>query len=145
MRTPSPPYCRLDLAPPLADRFVLGWLPRLRPGISPQTLQIPPHGGHPVLRLSCDRRKCRFFPLAVSTVSSFVPAYGSPCLLPRPARHYPRFWIWHPSSECQRDFNPPDQCAAQRTICPLLTSATRSGCLTASSVPSSGRDADLPR
>jgi len=28
---------------------------RLRPGISPQTLQIPPHGGHPVLRLSCNR------------------------------------------------------------------------------------------
>ena len=28
---------------------------RLRPGISPQTLQIPPHGGHPVLRLSRDR------------------------------------------------------------------------------------------
>src|SRR6516225_5894404 len=24
MRTPSPPYCGLDLAPPLADRFVLG-------------------------------------------------------------------------------------------------------------------------
>jgi hypothetical protein len=22
MRTPSPPYCRLDLAPPLADRFI---------------------------------------------------------------------------------------------------------------------------
>ncbi len=26
--------------------------PRLRPGTSPQTLQIPPRGGHPVLRLS---------------------------------------------------------------------------------------------
>jgi hypothetical protein len=23
MRTPSPPYCRLDLAPPLADRFIV--------------------------------------------------------------------------------------------------------------------------
>ena len=46
---------------------------RLRPGISPQTLQIPPHGGHPVLRLSYDKRKCRFFPLAVSSVSGFVP------------------------------------------------------------------------
>ena len=25
MRTPSPQYCRLDLAPPLADRFILGF------------------------------------------------------------------------------------------------------------------------
>ena len=23
MRTPSPPYCRLDLVPPLADRFII--------------------------------------------------------------------------------------------------------------------------
>ena len=34
----------------------------------------------------------------------------------RLARHYPRFWIWRPSSGRQRDFNPPDQCAAQRTM-----------------------------
>jgi hypothetical protein len=27
MRTPSPPYCGLDLAPPLADRFVIGVAP----------------------------------------------------------------------------------------------------------------------
>src|SRR5216684_185089 len=27
MRTPSPPYCRLDLIPPLADRFVFGAAP----------------------------------------------------------------------------------------------------------------------
>jgi hypothetical protein len=27
MRTPSPPYCRLDLAPPLADRFIVGVAP----------------------------------------------------------------------------------------------------------------------
>ena len=27
MRTPSPPYCGLDLAPPLADRFVIGIAP----------------------------------------------------------------------------------------------------------------------
>ena len=108
----------------MADRFVIGWLHRLRPGISPQTLQIPPHGGHPALRLSCDKRKCRFFPLAVSAVSSFVPVYGSPCLLPRPARHYPRFWIWRPSSGRQRDSNPPDQCAAQRTLYRCPTSYT---------------------
>ena len=72
-----------------------GWLPRLQPGSSPQALRIPPRGGHPALRFSYNR----------------------------PARHYPRFWIWRPSSERQRDFNPPDQCAAQRTLCPRLTSA----------------------
>ena len=27
MRTPSPPYCGLDLAPPLADRFIVGAAP----------------------------------------------------------------------------------------------------------------------
>jgi hypothetical protein len=27
MRTPSSPYCRLDLAPPLADRFIFGVAP----------------------------------------------------------------------------------------------------------------------
>ena len=27
MRTPSPPYSRLDLAPPSADRFISGWAP----------------------------------------------------------------------------------------------------------------------
>ena len=34
----------------------------------------------------------------------------------RPARHYPRLWIRPPSSGGRRDFNPPDQCAAWRTI-----------------------------
>jgi len=43
----------------------------------------------------------------------------------RPARHYPRFWIWGPSSEPQRDFNPPDQCAAQRTLCNRPTACVR--------------------
>src|SRR6266436_8304806 len=37
------------------------------------------------------------------------------CLL-RPARYYPRFWIWRPSFGRQRDFNPPEQRAAQRTL-----------------------------
>jgi hypothetical protein len=40
------------------------------------------------------------------------------CLIhsPRPARHYPRFWIWLPSSGSQRDFNHPDLSAVQRTL-----------------------------
>src|SRR6266566_186105 len=50
MRTPSSSKRRLDLAPPLADRFILGVPHRLRPGTSPQALRIPPYGGHPALR-----------------------------------------------------------------------------------------------
>ena len=34
----------------------------------------------------------------------------------RPATYYRRFWIQRPSSERRRDFNPPDSCAAQRTL-----------------------------
>jgi len=33
----------------------------------------------------------------------------------------PRFWIWHPSFERQRDFNPPEQRAAQRALRTFLT------------------------
>ena len=38
----------------------------------------------------------------------------------RPTRHYPRLRIRPSSSERRRDFNPPEQCAAQRTLwdCP---------------------------
>jgi len=34
----------------------------------------------------------------------------------RPARHYPRLWIWCSPSEHQWDFNPPEHVAAQRTL-----------------------------
>ena len=47
--------------------------------------------------------------------------FSIPAFFPRPARHYPRFRIWHPSSGHQRDFNPPELRAAQRTLWPLLT------------------------
>ena len=54
MRMPSSSSCRLDLVPPLADRFILGSPPRLRPGTSPHALQIPSCAnaldGHPALR-----------------------------------------------------------------------------------------------
>src|SRR4051812_7867961 len=36
--------------------------------------------------------------------------------VPRPTRRYPRLWIHRPSSERSRDFNPPDQNAAQHTL-----------------------------
>src|ERR1700693_5383176 len=47
-----------------------------------------------------------------------------------PARHYPRLWIQHPSSECRRDFNPPDSCAAQRTLWRGQTSHDRTSSAT---------------
>ena len=40
---------------------------------------------------------------------------------PRPARNYPRFWIQRSSFERRRDFNPPEQRAAQRTLCRCTT------------------------
>ena len=75
---------------------------RLRPGASPHALRTPPHDGRPAL-----------------------PAHAGP------ARHYPRFRIWLSPSENQRDFNPPDQCAAPRTLCPRLT--PRSACASGAS------------
>src|ERR1039458_8763310 len=102
MRTPSPPYCRLDLAPPLADRFIIG----VAPIDYGPVLLLMPFGFH----------------LAMDTLPSGVLATAL-----RPARNYPRFWIWRPSSGRQRDFNPPEQRAAQHTICPMLTSAAGSG------------------
>src|ERR1700688_2458810 len=52
-----------------------------------------------------------------------------------PARHYPRLWIQHPSSECRRDFSPPDSCAAQRTLWRSQTSHDRTSSATAPRPP----------
>src|SRR4030095_10783667 len=43
----------------------------------------------------------------------------------RPARRYPRLWIWCSPSEHQWDFNPPEHVTAQRTLrtSPTSTSA----------------------
>jgi hypothetical protein len=51
--------------------------------------------------------------------------FSIPAFSPRPARHYPRFRIWRPSSGRQRDFNPPEQRAAQRTLWAPPTSHLR--------------------
>jgi hypothetical protein len=55
---------------------------------------------------------------------------------PRPARNYPRFWIWHPSFGHQRDLNPPDQRAARRALHNRPTPYQRS-CRDCGSSPSS--------
>jgi len=56
----------------------------------------------------------------------------------RPARHYPRFRIWHPSSRHQRDFNPPEQRAAQRTLWRGLTSPNRASLASTPRLPNAG-------
>ncbi len=58
----------------------------------------------------------------------------------RPARSYPRFWIWRSSFERQRDFNPPERRAAQHTLRPLLTSILRSGFFSVASVADATQD-----
>ena len=93
----------------MADRFIVGAAPI---DYGP-VLLLMPFGFH----------------LAMDTLPSGVLATAL-----RPARNYPRFRIWRPSSGRQRDFNPPEQRAAQHTICPMLTSAWRSEHLTMSSV-----------
>ena len=45
-----------------------------------------------------------------------------------PARHYPRLRIQRPSSGRRRDFNPPDSCAAQRTLRPRPTPVVTAAC-----------------
>ena len=72
MRTPSPPYCRLDLAPPLADRFIIGAAPI---DYGP-VLLLMPFGFH----------------LAMDTLPS-------ESLHLRLTTHYRRLWIWCPSFE----------------------------------------------
>ena len=83
---------------------------RLRPGSSPHAFRIPSRDGHPALR------RINF--------------------ILQPARHYPRFWIWPSSSECQKDFNLPEQRAAQHTVHDRPTPYQRS-CRDCGSSPSS--------
>jgi hypothetical protein len=104
----------------------MGSPPRLRPGTSPQTFRIPPRGGHPVLRLSS--RQTTNLGASPWLYPSFPTSCPFRVLLinaPRPTRRYPRLWIWRPSSEHQRDFNPPDLGAAQHTLRVRLTSPRR--------------------
>src|ERR1700728_2128258 len=115
MRTPSPPYSRLDLTPPSADQFIFGVAPLdtaryfssypsdsasrrtpCPPGTAERWLQV--RLGCVQLSSSCPFRLLHTFPS------------------PRPARSYPRLWIRRSSFERRRDLNPPESRAAQRTI-----------------------------
>ena len=89
---------------------------RLRPGTSPHALRIPPHGGHPALRLT-ERwlQVCLgCIQLSLSCPCRLLHTFLSPA-----SEDYPRFWIRRPSSERRRDLNPPDHHAAQRTYGPV--------------------------
>jgi hypothetical protein len=73
MRTPSPPYCRLDLAPPLADRFILG----VAPIDYGPVLLLMPFGFHLAMDTLPSRvqpRNSTFFPL--SGQRGITPAFG---------------------------------------------------------------------
>jgi len=92
---------------------------RLQPGTSPHALRIPPHDGHPALRRTAgdgSRSALACFRLSLSCPFRLLHT----CHLLRPARHYPRVRIQRSSFERRRDFNPPEQCAAQRTLRPVL-------------------------
>jgi hypothetical protein len=115
MRTPSSQKCRLDLAPPLADRFILGFPIDYGP-----VLLLMPFGFHLAMdTLPSEVQQAvalgRSWPYPAF---AFVPVWTSPYLPLSPASEAitPRFWIWRPSFERQRDFNPPEQRAAQRAL-----------------------------
>src|ERR1700688_232588 len=119
MRTPSPSYSRLDLAPPLADRFIVEVAPI---DYSP-VLLLMPFGFHLAMDTlpSGEPQVCGFrSALACFQLSLSCPFRLLHTLhLLRPARRYPRVRIWRSSSERQRDLNPPELCAAQRTVRPF--------------------------
>src|SRR3954468_21065601 len=112
---PSPLYCRLDQIPPSADQFIYGVAPSITArffssGPSDSTSRWTP----------CPPENCKAWlqvHLGCIRLSSLCP-----CRLLhtfrflRPATYYRRFWIQRSSSERRRDFNPPDQCAAQRKV-----------------------------
>src|SRR6516162_7240030 len=123
MRTPSSPYFRLDLAPPLADRFISGFpidygpvLLRRPFGFPSRWTPCPPKYDKPwlPLRLGCIR-------LSLSCPFRRLHTF---CFL-WPARNYPRLWIWRTSFERQRDSNPPEQRAAQHALCRCVTPRKR--------------------
>ena len=102
----------------------LGWPPSITARSSPQALRIPPCDGHPALR-SARWLQVRLGRIRLSPSCPGRRLHTFRSL--RPARHYPRLWIWRSSFERQRDFNPPEPRAAQHTLSASLTAARSSG------------------
>src|SRR6516225_2161724 len=102
MRAPSPLQCRLDLAPPLADRFIVG----VAPIDCGPVLLLMPFGFHLAVDTLPSEVLRRWLQVRLGRVrlSPSCPYGRSPTFrTPRPARHYPRSWIWRSSFERQRD------------------------------------------
>ena len=98
-----------------ADRFILGCPIDYGP-----VLLLMPFGSH----LTVDTLPSEVQQAVASGRSwlypafAFVPVWTSPYLPLSPASEAtnPASWIWRPSFERQRDFNPPEQRAAQRAF-----------------------------
>src|SRR5262249_49369565 len=135
MRTPSPQKCRLDLVPPLADRFIV----EVAPIDYGPVLLLMPFGFH----LTMDTLPSGELQMVASgrpwLVSGFRfrarLGFVIPSTFLRPARHYPRVRIWRSSFERQRDFTPPEQPAAQHALFRCTTPHHRT-CGSYSSSPS---------
>src|SRR5216684_9356618 len=129
MRTPSSQKCRLDLAPPWADRFISG----ITPSITARYFSAGPSDsilrysldGHPALRSTASGGFRSV--LACVQLSPWCPFRRHHTFRFSPASEAtnPASWIWRPSFERQRDFNPPEQHAAQRAL-PLFRYIARS-------------------
>jgi hypothetical protein len=93
MRTPSPSYCRLDLAPPLADRFIV----EVAPIDYGPVLLLMPFGFHLTMDTlpSGDQQVVASDPPWLVSGFRFRARLGFviPSTLLRPARHYPRVRI----------------------------------------------------
>jgi hypothetical protein len=77
MRTPSPPYCRLDLAPPWADRFIF----EVAPIDYGPVLLLMPFGFHlamDTLPSGVQPRNSTFFPLFGQRGITPAFGYGAP-------------------------------------------------------------------
>src|ERR1700693_4015831 len=105
MRTPSPSYSRLDLAPPLADRFIV----EVAPIDYGPVLLLMPFGFHLTVdtlpsgepQVGGFRSALACFRLSLSCPFRFLHT----SYLLRPARHYPRVWIQRSFCARSRDLN----------------------------------------
>src|SRR5664280_3835676 len=143
MRTPSPSWCRLDLAPPLADRFIFGVAPI---DYSP-VLLLMPFGFHLAVDTlpSGNRKRWLQVRLGCVRLSPSCPfRLLHTFLLSRPARNYPRLRIQRSSSERRGDFNPHDSRAAQRTLWRSLTPHVRASSATAPRLPDADQIGNVP-
>ena len=115
-------------SPPLADRFISGFPIDYGPALLRRPFGFPSRWTPCPPKYSKGKVESRgsgfSLPVALAGLSlrRLIPVWhGSVSCYNlfhflRPARNYPRFWIWRPSFERQRDLNPPEQRAAQHAL-----------------------------